>query len=62
MYSQYERVMDHRSFGERRDVFFGPQYADPYVRILPQFKVSKNATMKFPFLNHICLLFAGWNG
>lgn len=40
MYSQYERVMDRRSYGERRDLYLGPLYSEPYVRILPKFKVG----------------------
>lgn len=39
MYSQYERVKDHRPFTERRDVFSGPLYNDEYQRIEPEHKV-----------------------
>lgn len=36
MYSQYERVKDPRSFGERRTVFHGENYAEEYHRITPK--------------------------
>lgn len=39
MYSQYERVKDHRPFVERRDVFSGPLYSDEYQRVEPEHKV-----------------------
>jgi chromosome segregation ATPase len=39
MYSQYERVKDHRPFTERREVFSGPLYSDEYQRIEPEHKV-----------------------
>uniref|UniRef100_A0A1I8IF94 Troponin T, skeletal muscle n=1 Tax=Macrostomum lignano TaxID=282301 RepID=A0A1I8IF94_9PLAT len=39
MYSQYERVKDHRGFGERQDLFKGPIYGIEYERIKPSSKV-----------------------
>ncbi|CAL8076590.1 unnamed protein product [Calicophoron daubneyi] len=39
MYSQYERVKDPRSFGDRRTVFSGENYAEEYQRILPKKKL-----------------------
>ncbi|KAL3311131.1 Troponin T [Cichlidogyrus casuarinus] len=39
MYSEYERVKDHRTFGDRKTVFAGPLYRDEYQRINPQSKV-----------------------
>ncbi|VEL20058.1 unnamed protein product [Protopolystoma xenopodis] len=39
MYSEYERVKDHRSFGDRRTVFSGPLYMDEYQRISPSQRI-----------------------
>lgn len=39
MYSQYERVKDHRGFGERQDLYKGPIYGVEYERIKPKSKV-----------------------
>ncbi|VDN11913.1 unnamed protein product, partial [Dibothriocephalus latus] len=36
MYSEYERVKDHRTFGERKTVFAGPLFVERYERIEPQ--------------------------
>ncbi len=36
MYSEYERVKDHRSFGDRRGVFTGPLFTERYERIEPK--------------------------
>ncbi|BHF64580.1 Troponin T, cardiac muscle [Sparganum proliferum] len=35
MYSEYERVKDHRTFGERKTVFAGPLFVERYERIEP---------------------------
>jgi len=40
MYSQYERIMDRRSYGEKRVIYAGPQYGEPYNRVMPQYKVA----------------------
>lgn len=39
MYSEYERVKDHRSFSERQGVFSGPLFTERYERIEPKVKV-----------------------
>lgn len=39
MYSEYERVKDHRSFNERQGVFKGPLFTERYERIEPKVKV-----------------------
>ncbi|PAA84359.1 hypothetical protein BOX15_Mlig013920g1 [Macrostomum lignano] len=39
MYSQYERVKDHRGFDERQELYKGPQYGVEYQRIKPTSKV-----------------------
>ncbi|PAA82196.1 hypothetical protein BOX15_Mlig018410g1 [Macrostomum lignano] len=39
MYSQYERVKDHRGFGERQELFKGPIYGIEYERIKPSSKI-----------------------
>lgn len=36
MYSEYERVKDHRSFGDRQTVFSGPLFTERYERIEPK--------------------------
>uniref|UniRef100_A0A1I8IHD7 Troponin T, skeletal muscle n=1 Tax=Macrostomum lignano TaxID=282301 RepID=A0A1I8IHD7_9PLAT len=43
MYSQYERVKDHRGFGERQDLFKGPIYGIEYERIKPSSKIVLRA-------------------
>lgn len=40
MYSQYERVQDQRSFGDRKTVFNGPQFVDEFTRIMPESKIE----------------------
>ncbi|VDD82631.1 unnamed protein product [Mesocestoides corti] len=39
MYSEYERVKDHRSFNERQNVFSGPLFTERYERIEPKVHV-----------------------
>lgn len=39
MYSEYERVKDHRSFSERQGVFSGPLFTERYERIEPKVHV-----------------------
>ncbi|EUB63044.1 Troponin T [Echinococcus granulosus] len=39
MYSEYERVKDHRSFSERQGVFSGPLFVERYERIEPKVHV-----------------------
>ena len=39
MYSEFERVKDHRSFGERKGLFLGPLYSEGYERIEPKVRV-----------------------
>lgn len=39
MYSEYERVKDHRSFNERQGVFSGPLFTERYSRIEPKVNV-----------------------
>lgn len=39
MYSEYERVKDHRSFKERQTVFSGPLYTEIYEKIEPKVRV-----------------------
>ena len=40
MYSQYERVKDHRSFDDRQGLFKGPMYGEEFVRIEPKVKLA----------------------
>ena len=35
MYSEFERQKDKRSYGDRRDLYVGPQFSYPAERIKP---------------------------
>ena len=42
MYSKYERQMDKRQYGSRRDIFIGPQFLGAPERVIPTRVVEWN--------------------
>ena len=52
MYSEYERQKDKRSYGERHELYHGPQYLFPAEKIKPQ-KVLKWSEEGLPIYEEI---------